>query len=197
MDLDLERGSVDVHGDWCAGLISKYDVSGPRYTSYPTAPQFSEHYTETVYREQAKLNLQQGIAPLSLYVHVPFCQNICYYCACNKVVTGDYSVARTYLDYLHKEIELQSTWVGRHRPVTQLHFGGGTPTFLDGAELTELMHALASHYNLTDSDRREYSIEIDISARYLSAPVPYRYSAHDELLAAHLHQNPAPPNSND
>ncbi|WP_235015296.1 oxygen-independent coproporphyrinogen III oxidase [Oceanicoccus sp. KOV_DT_Chl] len=144
-----------------ADLISKYDVSGPRYTSYPTALQFSETYTEATYRQQAQVNLKQGIAPVSLYVHVPFCQNICYYCACNKIVTADRSVARTYLDYLHKEISLQSELVGKYRPVTQLHLGGGTPTFFDGAELTELMHLLASHYNLSDSEQREYSIEID------------------------------------
>ena len=153
--------SANNHAKCDAGLISKYDVSGPRYTSYPTAPQFSADYTEAVYCEQAKQHLQQSIAPISLYVHLPFCQNICYYCACNKVVTRDSSAARTYLDYLHKEVELQSKWVAKHRPVTQLHLGGGTPTFLDGAELTELMHLLASHYNLSGSEQREYSIEID------------------------------------
>ncbi len=142
-------------------LIAKYDVQGPRYTSYPTALQFDPAYDETVYREQALGQLQQTISPLSLYVHVPFCQNICYYCACNKIVTSDHGVARTYLDYLSKEISLQSDLVGKHRTVMQLHLGGGTPTFFDGAELTELMHLLASHYHLTDSERREYSIEID------------------------------------
>ncbi|ARN76386.1 oxygen-independent coproporphyrinogen III oxidase [Oceanicoccus sagamiensis] len=146
---------------WDQQLIAKYDVPGPRYTSYPTAVQFAEDYTIEVYRQEALDNLQQTISPLSLYVHIPFCQNICYYCACNKVVTADRRAARTYLDYLNKEIELQSPLVGKHRTVMQLHLGGGTPTFFDGAELTELMHLLASHYKLTDSERREYSIEID------------------------------------
>jgi oxygen-independent coproporphyrinogen-3 oxidase len=142
-------------------LIAKYDVQGPRYTSYPSALQFNNSYNETVYRQQALDQLPQTISPLSLYVHIPFCQNICYYCACHKIVTSDHSVARTYLEYLGKEVNLQSELVSKHRTVMQLHMGGGTPTFFDGAELTELMHLLASHYNLTDSDRREYSIEID------------------------------------
>ncbi|WP_297292765.1 oxygen-independent coproporphyrinogen III oxidase [Oceanicoccus sp.] len=146
---------------WDQQLIAKYDVPGPRYTSYPTAVQFAGDYDLEVYRQEARDNLQQTIAPLSLYVHIPFCQNICYYCACNKVVTSDPSAARTYLDYLTQEIELQSPMVDKHRTVMQLHLGGGTPTFFDGAELTELMHVLASHYKLTDSERREYSIEID------------------------------------
>lgn len=146
---------------WDSQLISKYDVQGPRYTSYPTALQFTEAYDESAYRRIAQRTMVDSIAPLSIYVHLPFCQNICYYCACNKVVTGDRSKAAEYLGYLQKEVELQSALVGKHRPVTQLHLGGGTPTFLDGAELTQLMHLLASHYQLTDSIHREYSIEID------------------------------------
>mgnify|MGYP003385412336 CR=1 FL=1 len=146
---------------WDQQLIAKYDVAGPRYTSYPTAPHFDERYASDLYREEASKYLRQSIAPISLYIHIPFCQNICYYCACNKIVTADHSVARTYLDYLSREIQMQSKLVGKHRTVMQLHFGGGTPTFLDGAELTELMHQLASHYKLTDCDRREYSIELD------------------------------------
>ncbi len=146
---------------WDRELIAKYDVSGPRYTSYPTALQFNEEFTDAAYHQQAEKNLKNNIAPLSLYVHIPFCQNICYYCACNKVVTSDHAVSRQYLDHLSKEIELQSQLVDKHRAVTQLHFGGGTPTFLDGAELTELMHLLATHFHLIDSEQREYSIEID------------------------------------
>jgi oxygen-independent coproporphyrinogen-3 oxidase len=146
---------------WDKNLIAKYDVAGPRYTSYPTAPQFTSQYTHETYRQEAEVYLKQSIAPLSLYLHIPFCQNICYYCACNKIVTSDHSVTRRYLDHLSKEIKMQSELVGKHRLVMQLHMGGGTPTFLDGAELTELMHTLAMHFNLTDSEQREYSIEID------------------------------------
>ena len=102
-----------------------------------------------------------SIEPLSLYVHIPFCQDICYYCACNKIVTRDASASRRYLDALRKEISMQSTLHGKQRPVRQMHWGGGTPTFLDSAEITELMHDLASHFMLLDEGYREYSIEID------------------------------------
>lgn len=152
---------LEIRKYWDKKLIAKYDVSGPRYTSYPTAPQFSSEFTHISYQQEAERHMQNSIAPLSLYLHIPFCQNICYYCACNKIVTSDHSVSRRYLDYLAKEIKMQSALVGKHRPVMQLHLGGGTPTFLDGAELTELLHMLATHFNLTDSDQREYSIEID------------------------------------
>ncbi len=142
-------------------LARKYAGSGPRYTSYPTAPQFREDFPLDDY-----LAWQQGPgdhhrAPLSLYVHLPFCNDICYYCACNKVVTRKPGAARRYLDHLQREVEQQSVLVGADRPITQLHWGGGTPTYLDDAEITELMHLLASHFRLLDKDYREYSIEID------------------------------------
>jgi oxygen-independent coproporphyrinogen-3 oxidase len=141
-------------------LLEKYNVPGPRYTSYPTAIEFSECFDADDYRR-----LWRGpaapAAPLSLYVHIPFCENICYYCACNKIVTRRKQEARRYLDHLQQEISLQSQLIGRTRPVTQLHWGGGTPTYLSGAELTELMHLLASHFTLLDEADREYSIEID------------------------------------
>jgi len=141
-------------------LIEKYDVQGPRYTSYPTALQFSESFSEADYRALWPA-ITPNIAPLSLYVHVPFCENICYYCACNKIVTRKKEKARDYLNHLEKEIHMQSAVIGRSRPVTQMHWGGGTPTFLNGAELTELMHNIASHFRLIDSESREYAIEID------------------------------------
>ena len=146
---------------WNSDLIKKYDVAGPRYTSYPTVPNFSSAFRQAEYLQQIETSLKHSLAPLSLYVHVPFCKNICFYCGCNKIVTRDTSVARKYLNYLEKEIRLQSAAIGNRRPVMQLHFGGGTPTFLDNAELTELMHALASHFKLTDAQQREYSIELD------------------------------------
>ena len=142
-------------------LISKYNIAGPRYTSYPTALNFQEDFTTNQYRQQAERGKLTSIAPLSLYLHIPFCQNICYYCACNKIVTKDKNASRQYLDYLAKEITLQSALTSKRRLVTQLHFGGGTPTFMDNAELTELMHHLAHNFKLTDSPNREYSIEID------------------------------------
>ena len=138
-------------------LAEKYACQGPRYTSYPTAPQFSENFPLEDYWASMGPNLE----PLSLYVHLPFCRDICYYCGCNKIVTRKQGVARQYLNRLQTEIELQSELIGSHRPVTQMHWGGGTPTYLDNAEITELMHMLASHFRLLDKGDREYSIEID------------------------------------
>lgn len=148
--------------EWQAGIAMarKYATSGPRYTSYPTAPQFSEEF-----ELQRYLNWQQRqehqADPLSLYVHLPFCHDICYYCACNKIVTRKEGVARRYIDHLSRELAMQSELVGRRRPVTQMHWGGGTPTYLQDGEITELMHGLASHFRLLDKGYREYSIEID------------------------------------
>ena len=141
-------------------LSAKYSGPGPRYTSYPTALQFNTDFTENEYRKLLR-EARKSDAPLSLYVHVPFCRWLCYYCACNKIVTKDPTVSQHYLAYLNREIEMLSKEIGNRRHVTQLHFGGGTPTFLDDAELTELIHSLASHFNLDDDSEREYSIEID------------------------------------
>lgn len=155
----MTDGSGFLPGDWDL-LAEKYNVAGPRYTSYPTAVQFSSPFpVEALQREATRLG--ETIAPLSLYVHVPFCSNICYYCACNKVITKDHAQARQYLDYLHREIRMASKMYGRHRPVRQLHWGGGTPTFLNHAELTELMYMLACHFQLSGKPDREYSIELD------------------------------------
>ncbi len=145
---------------WDEALIDKYNLQGPRYTSYPTALQFVEGFDMADLEREAHRH-SDSIAPVSLYVHVPFCSNICYYCACNKIITKDKSQARAYLDHLAKEIAMQSKLYGKSRPVTQLHWGGGTPTFLSPAEMTELMYLLASHFHLVHSPSREYSIEID------------------------------------
>ncbi|MBD2858219.1 oxygen-independent coproporphyrinogen III oxidase [Spongiibacter sp. KMU-158] len=141
-------------------LIEKYRCEGPRYTSYPTALQFSEAFTPAQHLDLLKHSGQQ-VAPLSLYVHLPFCRWLCYYCACNKIVTKDPSASRRYLDYLAKEIEMVSSAIGKHRRVVQLHLGGGTPTYFDDAELTELIHMLSSHFRFADDQSREYAIEID------------------------------------
>ena len=144
-----------------AALLQKYDVSGPRYTSYPTAAQFTSDFDGGDFLN-AVYSTIDATASLSLYIHLPFCENICYYCACNKVVTRDRSVVRKYLDHLHKEMALLHLQLKLHnRPVTQLHWGGGTPTFFDGAEMTELMHMTAQHFNLIRDDSRDYAIEID------------------------------------
>lgn len=142
-------------------LARKYTSQGPRYTSYPTAPQFRQDFPRDQYYAWQHNSDDQKTAPLSLYVHLPFCQDICYYCACNKIVTRDKNTTRNYLRRLEIEIDMQSQLVGNNRPVTQMHWGGGTPTYLDDAEITELMHSLASHFRLLDKGYREYSIEID------------------------------------
>lgn len=146
--------------DQLSALLQRYSVRGPRYTSYPTALNFSEQFSEQDYRRQLA-DARASTSPLSLYVHIPFCRSLCYYCACNKVITKSRHAARQYLDHLHIEIELLSREIGQGRRVTQLHLGGGTPNFLDDAEMTELVHMLASHFTFDDSKRREYSIEID------------------------------------
>jgi oxygen-independent coproporphyrinogen-3 oxidase len=142
-------------------LAAKYACQGPRYTSYPTAPQFRQDFPLDQYHAWQHKGGDHKRAPLSLYVHLPFCNDICYYCACNKIVTREKGVARQYLKRLETEIQLQSQLVGDKRPITQMHWGGGTPTYLDHAEITELMHTLASHFRLLDKGYREYSIEID------------------------------------
>jgi oxygen-independent coproporphyrinogen-3 oxidase len=142
-------------------LAAKYACEGPRYTSYPTAPQFRQDFPVDQYLAWQARDGDHKRAPLSLYLHLPFCNDICYYCACNKIVTREKGVARQYLDRLEKEIVQQSQLVGTQRPITQMHWGGGTPTYLDNAEITELMHMLASHFRLLDKNYREYSIEID------------------------------------
>ena len=149
----------DADSDWDINLIRSYDVAGPRYTSYPTANLFNESFSAQDYIDLAA-GEKYNISPLSLYVHVPFCRNICYYCACNKIVTKKHPLVRQYLDAIAREMELRGA-LHHHRPVTQLHLGGGTPTYLKEAELTELMHHIASNFRLSTEGKREYSIEID------------------------------------
>ena len=141
-------------------LVRRYAVQGPRYTSYPTALNFHDDFGPEAYQQFLK-EARRSPSPLSLYVHVPFCHSLCYYCACNKVITRDPNASRRYLDYLHKELEMLSAQLGTGRRVTQLHLGGGTPNYLDKAEMTELVHALATHFNLDDGSEREFSIELD------------------------------------
>ena len=141
-------------------LISRYDQSGPRYTSYPTAVQFHEGFGPAEYRAAARASNASG-RPLSLYFHIPFCDTVCYYCACNKVVTKDRSRAQPYLDRLYREMAMQGELFDDSRPVEQLHWGGGTPTFISEGQMRELMAETAKHFRLLDDDSGEYSIEID------------------------------------
>jgi len=141
-------------------LIGKYDKAGPRYTSYPTAVQFHDGFGEAEYQQEAQAGNATG-KPLSLYLHIPFCDTVCFYCACNKIITKNRRHAAPYLDHLHREIALQGALFARSRPVTQLHWGGGTPTFISTAEMRELMRVTGEHFQLLDNDRGEYSIEVD------------------------------------
>ncbi|MBS7326790.1 MAG: oxygen-independent coproporphyrinogen III oxidase [Thiopseudomonas sp.] len=142
-------------------LVEKYDRPGPRYTSYPTAPQFHTLFVEDNYRAAAARSNQAPAKPISLYIHIPFCKSLCYYCACNKIITQKTSRAVEYLDYLTQEIRLQGELFDRSRTVTQLHFGGGTPTYLTGEQLAYLMQCLGDTFTLDDSDQRQFSMEVD------------------------------------
>jgi oxygen-independent coproporphyrinogen III oxidase len=151
-----------------AELIARYDTSGPRYTSYPTAPQFTDAFGETDLREAIRVSNEEPIPrPLSLYVHVPFCFSPCFYCGCNRVITRDVTKADLYLQRLYREVELVAPLFDRDRSVRQLHFGGGTPNFLDLPRMRELLDTLHSHFSLSRSPEREFGIEID--PRYADA----------------------------
>lgn len=143
-------------------LIRQYDVSGPRYTSYPTADRFVEAFSTQDYiqaLEQRRNGAAAMAMPLSLYVHIPFCESLCYYCACNKIITKHHDRAAAYLKYLSREVDLHVEHMGQGQAVSQLHLGGGSPTFLSDAELRELMAILRRSFTLTPGG--EYSIEID------------------------------------
>ena len=147
--------------EFSEALLVKYDQTGPRYTSYPTAVQFTPSLNKTEYQHIAsKTSKENPEQPLSLYFHIPFCDTICYYCGCSKIVTRDHSLAGPYLEHLDKEIKLQAALFD-NRKVTQLHWGGGTPTFLDNAQIALLMKMTGAAFNLDSSDDREFSIEID------------------------------------
>nr|WP_181256393.1 oxygen-independent coproporphyrinogen III oxidase [Zobellella taiwanensis] len=141
--------------EWDQSLIEKYNYSGPRYTSYPTALEFSDAFGMAEF--EAAAGRYPG-RPLSLYVHVPFCHKLCYYCGCNKVITRHQGKADTYLDYLEREIERLAPLFA-DRTVTQLHWGGGTPTFLTEVQIRRLNSLLRRHFSF--AERGEYSIEID------------------------------------
>ncbi|MFC3658937.1 oxygen-independent coproporphyrinogen III oxidase [Luteimonas notoginsengisoli] len=145
-----------------ADLLRRYDRPGPRYTSYPTAPQFAAAFGEAELREAVLASNGDPIPRrLSLYVHVPFCLSPCFYCGCNRIITRDKSRAGTYLARLYREIGLMAQLFDRDREVIQVHLGGGTPNFLDGAQLRELMETLASQFRFSNSPARDISIELD------------------------------------
>ncbi len=145
-----------------ADLMRRYDREGPRYTSYPTALQFREGIDADDYARAASgsRGALEG-HPLSLYVHIPFCYSPCFYCGCNKVITRQLDRADIYVRHLLREITQRGAYFDRNRVVEQMHFGGGTPTYLPGKLLTELIDRIDHDFNLTDATSRDYSIEID------------------------------------
>lgn len=143
-----------------AELIRRYDRSGPRYTSYPTAVEFHPRFEEEAYQQYIAKSNQAG-GPLSLYLHLPFCDTVCYYCACNKMVTKNRGRAAPYLERLHREIAMLGRLFDSGRRVEQLHWGGGTPTFISHGQMAELMAATRQHFDLQSDDGGEFSIEVD------------------------------------
>lgn len=142
------------------GALQIFDVSGPRYTSYPTADRFVEAFTDKDYRQALAQRSIGGMAlPLSIYVHIPFCESLCFFCACNKVVTKHHARSAEYLRYLAAEIDLHVQHIGTKQAISQLHLGGGSPTFFSDDELSQLMQLLKNNFTLLAEG--EYSIEVD------------------------------------
>ncbi|WP_348698342.1 oxygen-independent coproporphyrinogen III oxidase [Duganella fentianensis] len=145
-----------------AALIRKLTLNGPRYTSYPTADRFHGGYGVPAYQAAiGSLSAEGAAAPLSLYVHIPFCASLCYYCGCNKIITQETGKAAEYLGYLYREIAMQVELLGRGRAVSQLHFGGGTPTYLTDAQMDELLARLRADFAFVSDAEGEFSIEVD------------------------------------
>jgi oxygen-independent coproporphyrinogen-3 oxidase len=143
-------------------LLRRFDLNGPRYTSYPTADRFVDAFTDEDYVQAMKLRRSAAASmnmPLSLYVHIPFCESLCYYCACNKIVTKHHERAEAYLRYLSREVDLHTAHLGTGQVISQLHLGGGTPTFLSDDELRGLMAMLRRSFNFAPGG--EYAIEVD------------------------------------
>ncbi len=141
-------------------LIRRFDISGPRYTSYPTADRFTTAFAEASYLRYLKQRAESANnPPLSIYVHLPFCESLCHFCACNKIITKDHGRVTEYLRYLDKEMALVAAHIGGNRQAVQLHLGGGTPTFFNADELHQLMTLLRSHFEFTPD--AELGVEID------------------------------------
>ncbi|KPQ26316.1 MAG: oxygen-independent coproporphyrinogen III oxidase [Halomonas sp. HL-48] len=145
---------------WSDALLQRYATSGPRYTSYPTALSFDEAFTADAFTA-ALARSNDAQRALSLYVHIPFCRKICFYCACNKIATKNTALAVPYLARLDREMALTARHIDTRRPVKQLHWGGGTPTFLTLDQMSELIDCLDARFGLSSDPERDYAIEID------------------------------------
>lgn len=143
-------------------LLRRYDRAIPRYTSYPTAPRFTEAFGEEQFRRFAHLsNASESPRSLSLYLHIPFCTSPCFYCGCNRVITRDLAQGEAYVDQLLEESARAASLFDTGRPVVQLHLGGGTPNFLSAVTLGRLLEGIGEHFCLSDQEQRDFSIEID------------------------------------
>ncbi|OWY39744.1 oxygen-independent coproporphyrinogen III oxidase [Xenophilus sp. AP218F] len=148
------------HFEFDRELIERLDGSGPRYTSYPTADRFTSGFSPKDYQHRLQQRqIGANRKPVSLYAHIPFCNTVCYYCGCNKIITKDKSKADLYLDYLEREVEMVAGTLAAREKVIQLHFGGGTPTFLSDEQLQRLIGIFKKHFEFLSDG--EYSIEID------------------------------------
>ncbi|SPU49940.1 oxygen-independent coproporphyrinogen III oxidase [Bordetella trematum] len=157
--MDAPASLAPVRTPFQPGIFQRLATNAPRYTSYPTADRLHAGFGAGQWEAALRACGRQASQPLSLYVHIPFCESICYYCACNKVVTRHHERAQPYLDALEREMAMQAALLGERRPVSQLHFGGGTPTFLSDDQLSRLMASLRRHFDL--QPQAELSIEID------------------------------------
>jgi len=158
-------------------FVARYDINGPRYTSYQTAPKFHAGFGPDELLAAARRSNDDAVPRrLSLYVHVPFCLSPCFYCGCTRVITRDRSKAVTYLEHLYREVALIAPSFDRARPVVQLHFGGGTPNFLDARQMGNLLDALARHFTFSQAAAREFGIELD--PRHCDADYVRMLSAH-------------------
>ncbi|NCT68431.1 MAG: oxygen-independent coproporphyrinogen III oxidase [Rhodanobacteraceae bacterium] len=143
-------------------LVAQYDVNGPRYTSYPTAPHFRADFGETELRQAIRASNEDPIPrDISAYIHIPFCLSPCFYCGCARIITRDQDKAGPYLARLYREIEAVSALFDRDRCLAQLHFGGGTPNFLDADQLVELIDTLGRHFSFSRRPDREFGVELD------------------------------------
>jgi oxygen-independent coproporphyrinogen-3 oxidase len=158
----LHQAATSQSVEFDADLLGRLAKSGPRYTSYPTADRFSESFDYRDYLHAvAGVRTRGGAKPMSLYLHIPFCDTVCYYCACNKIVTKNREKAVTYLAYLKREIEMQGLLFAGVNEIEQLHFGGGTPTYLSDEQMTDLMAHLRRVFRFAPDNIGEYSIEVD------------------------------------
>ncbi len=159
MTTNQQHGSNSISPKWNAKLIEKYDLSGPRYTSYPTAMQFHEGLDESQWQLTVEKSNPSG-GPISLYLHVPFCDTVCYYCACNRIITGKKSIAKPYVENLITEIAMQAKHIDSRRPVEHIHWGGGTPSFLENDDIERIVTAIRQHFTILPNDATEHSIEV-------------------------------------